>query len=868
MVRCFVAILALTSVARGDVTSDDFDKRVGQPVDIAPWAYVWRADRAIQPQPEAYFIPRRLARIDTIYRTARGALPPDQLKSIYYNMPDLLKPFPPAPPHKLSAGLLWVGGVSKYQVELHWPADAKAIPSPDEVEVRTYPTSFGWFGWTVDRVLNSPQISADRRTWIYTPEPGDKMDSSYNQRVDAATEMVAVFCDKPVVPTIAVTGGSLGSWKRIDVEIEWLIKGWPESADSSSGVETSVALKGPVARLGDSRRGISLPLLYAPDARPGLDSRITIPSIKSSRFTVRLHDLEDGPVYIPAHGVVVTKVGSGTRARQVFDRFEADHPKALRAMTREHSEAASWEELMRNVRLWNCPAGTKIPPALPKVDDPPMVVEVSDQHWIDAWRAACGQLRGKHMWGGLAFEVGRVAHEMELVGLHDEAAKVYEHFLAAPGAKSDGDYADGDGALELAASMRHDMGYSHDGTHASTGRLLFAMAERYFLTGDRAWFEKNRSRLQAAADWIIRQRKLYMKDVPNRDRLFAAGLMPPQMLGDYALPSCDWHFYYCDNAFSLQGVSRFADALSEIDPAAAKHYRDEIDAFRHDVRAAAAREAELAPVRRGRDGAYHSFIPRMAYTRGLTGPELGAPQFPDCDFFMGSLPLAEPFAAIDANDRHMIDTIDWMDEAGTAAFTPKRTDIADAWFWTCYTRLPKASHVANIYLLQDDVPNFLRFWENAYAMMVGANGKFWESWSPEKFDDCTNPDNGTAGWFLENFRNLLVMEDGDTLWLARATPRAWLEQGQHIRVKGAPTYFGATGYEIVSDVDHGSVSATLDLPTRRVPQAIVLRVRQPKSMPIKQVTVNGKLWEAFDSKKETITLKDVSRHVTVIASYE
>ncbi len=82
--------------------------------------------------------------------------------------------------------------------------------------------------------------------------------------------------------------------------------------------------------------------------------------------------------------------------------------------------------------------------------------------------------------------------------------------------KSDGDYSDGRGALEWATAMRHDMGYSHDGTHASTGRLLFAMADRYFLTGDKEWFQRNRVRLQAAADWIIRQRRGYMKDVPNR----------------------------------------------------------------------------------------------------------------------------------------------------------------------------------------------------------------------------------------------------------------------------------------------------------------------------------------------------------------
>jgi hypothetical protein len=95
------------------------DGLVGQPVDLGPWAYAWRGDRPVQAKPEAYFIPRRLGRIDKVYRTAAAALPPDQLKSLYYDMPDLLKPFPPAPQHKLAAGLLWTGGLSKYQVELH-----------------------------------------------------------------------------------------------------------------------------------------------------------------------------------------------------------------------------------------------------------------------------------------------------------------------------------------------------------------------------------------------------------------------------------------------------------------------------------------------------------------------------------------------------------------------------------------------------------------------------------------------------------------------------------------------------------------------------------------------------------------------------
>jgi len=485
-------------------------------------------------------------------------------------------------------------------------------------------------------------------------------------------------------------------------------------------------------------------------------------------------------------------------------------------------------------------------------------------------------LRELNNWGGLAFEVGRVARDMDLVGLYGEADKVYDYFLKAPGAKSDGDYTDGDGALEWAKTMKHDMGYGHDGTHASTGRVLFAMAERYFLTGDKEWFQRNRVRLQAAADWIIRQRTLYMKDIPNRKDLFVAGLMPPYMLGDYVLPSCDWRWYYVDNALSLQGLQRFADALTEFDPKAGQKYLNEAEAFRKDLRRVVEREAVLSPVRLGRDGACHSYIPRMAYARGLTGPELGAPQFPGCDRFAGALPLAEPFAALDAGDSRMIDTLDVMEEMGTSvsdarekgeAREKKGLSASDAWFWNPFIILPKASHNADIFLLQDDVPNFLRSWMNAYASIVGADGKLWEAWHLGDYAVCGGPDNGTAGWFMENFRNLLVMEDGQSLWVARATPRSWLEQGKKIVVKNAPTYFGTLEYEITSDVDNGKITASIEMPSRHPPRSVLVRFRHPTAVPLKSVMVNGQPWTRFDKDKEIIEVRGLTGKVVVTANY-
>jgi hypothetical protein len=121
--------------------------------------------------------------------------------------------------------------------------------------------------------------------------------------------------------------------------------------------------------------------------------------------------------------------------------------------------------------------------------------------------------------------------------------------------------------------------------------------------------------------------------------------------------------------------------------------------------------------------------------------------------------------------------------------------------------------------------------------------------------------------FLSNFRNMLAMEIGDTLWVARATPRSWLEQGKTITVRGAPTHFGTLAYEIVSDVDNGRINTVLEMPSRKAPKEVLLRLRHPKAAPIRSVAINGKEWKDFDAARELVRLCNVPAKVAVTVSY-
>jgi len=354
-------LLALSTAGPGPAAAGEtsLDGLQGRPVDLAPWCYLWRADLAVQGKPEACFIPRRLERIDRVYRTALGRVGAAALKSEHYDMPDLLTPLPPEPRGRLLAGLLWSVRLAEYRVELRWPSGAEP-PSPDAVEVRVYPTAFGWFGWCNDEILGRPEISADRRTWTYdhTGAPQIPTVIGRKHRRGSATEMVAVFGEdrenrdrgRLPVPDIRLISPTAGTWKRLDVEIEWGFQPGSEKADLDGRIEADLGLVGPISPLagdggttaagphawrsraaGVGRRGIVLPLAYLPGDRrvletpavtasilfdttgpgpavpdPVLDSRVTLWT-KEGGVTFRPIDVEKGPVLIPERGIFVCR---------------------------------------------------------------------------------------------------------------------------------------------------------------------------------------------------------------------------------------------------------------------------------------------------------------------------------------------------------------------------------------------------------------------------------------------------------------------------------------------------------------------------------------------------------------------------------
>jgi len=196
----------------------------------------------------------------------------------------------------------------------------------------------------------------------------------------------------------------------------------------------------------------------------------------------------------------------------------------------------------------------------------------------------------------------------------------------------------------------------------------------------------------------------------------------------------------------------------------------------------------------------------------------------------------------------------------TKDYDPEKHWFSHAgWYYQC-----GLERTANIHIGSDDVSVFLRSLLNQYAVHV-VPGTYTFKEHTTRHPVMDKPFEEAA--FLERFRQMLVMEDGNSLWLARATPRAWLEQGKKVSVKNSPTHFGTLSYEIVSDLANGKVTATIEMPSRKPPNIVLLRFRHPHGAPIKSVTVNGRPWSDFDRNEEVIRIKGLKGAVSVRVSY-
>jgi len=93
-------------------------------------------------------------------------------------------------------------------------------------------------------------------------------------------------------------------------------------------------------------------------------------------------------------------------------------------------------------------------------------------------------------------------------------------------------------------------------------------------------------------------------------------------------------------------------------------------------------------------------------------------------------------------------------------------------------------------------------------------------------------------------RWMLVFEEpsADVVWLAKGTPRSWLEEGKTIAVTNAPTRWGSLSFNLRSHLQAGNVEASIRWAAGARAPLVKLRLRVPAGHRINSVTANGKPW--------------------------
>lgn len=630
-----------------------------------------------------------------------------------------------------------------------------------------------------------------------------------------------------------------------------------------------------------ARRGLVVELQYV--TAPVESRTILTLWTGAGDVSFALPDLERGPILVPSLGFFMTKAGSGITARQYQAQLAAKGAQTVRQQVRQHAEY----DLPTAVKAFN-PSHSTLPEFPVPPYSAPLQIDVPEPLVNDQWR-----LGAWHLWrcaqkmangtdcvsifplnyatffsGGGAVAIGeesfQILRALDLMGMHVQAAGGIDYWLYGDHAAPFMWYSElmGDGALCNSYSAPDGIAVGYDQKHyGGHANILQTAVLHYRLTADRRWLQKALPVLAQACQAIVRVRRAWMEQLGPA--CWAYGLIPPGMGGD----THDLRSFYSASVKYYSALLDTARLLVEEGWPGATELLREAELAREDLRRATDRSAALTPVVRVNDGTYRRYISWQPYMRGIgtdlpLGVDWSALYF---EGVIGGLRLV-PFIYAPDNPlvQELLDVCEDILLPQNSLLKDKKEAVTN-WFlrWG-----PQGGHEPHhqAHLLTDDIPLYLRSVFNAYASEVDPDNGYvlWElplkGGSEEKQFE-------TAA-YLERIRQMLVMEEGDTLWLARATPRAWLQAGKHIAVEHAPTSFGETSYRITSDAAHNVIQAEIAPPQRRHPAAIYLRLRLPEQAKILKVTVNGQPWSDFDSVREVIHLPGLSDTLQVKAEYD
>ncbi len=448
-----------------------------------------------------------------------------------------------------------------------------------------------------------------------------------------------------------------------------------------------------------------------------------------------------------------------------------------------------------------------------------------------------------------------IIEELEQRGLHEEVRKRLNPWLRYQGTKAlKGNFTDHDDLFFGCGGFEG--GDSYDQHH---GWVLWMLAEHYFYTRDDEWLKGIAGQIAKGVEWVHRQRNVTKADLPH-SRGWEYG-----WLAAGALEDVDDYFYWLStNALTWRGVEYAARALEAIDHADAPRVRAEADDYRKCLIDGFEKSRRHSPLVRLRDGRWVPQYPSRLYRRGR---DVGwIREILEGAVYLLISGLYDPrskqggWILDDFQDNRYMSSL-----YGYPFYDPKHS-----WFdyggFSCQPNL-----------LAGLLPHLDRDEPEVYIWM------FFNAWAAcyrEEIDAMVEHPAPTLGWSnsahfktsdqanaVKWLRYMFVYAPEDGLYIGRAIPRAWFEDGRRVSAQDVSTRFGDVSVEYDSNVAKGIISASITLSLHTKPARTLLRFRHPEKQPIKSVKVNGKRHSAFDPEKGDVDITGIGGEISVEAAY-
>jgi hypothetical protein len=471
---------------------------------------------------------------------------------------------------------------------------------------------------------------------------------------------------------------------------------------------------------------------------------------------------------------------------------------------------------------------------------------------------------GSSTYGNFTNESAMIIEELEQRGLHDMTRQRLNVWLKYQGTVGlMGKFTDHDGVFFGAGG--YESGHSYCQHH---GWAMWSLAKHYLLTGDKAWLERVAGQLIKGVDWVARQRRETMGDLPH-SRGWERGWLAPGGLEDVD----DYFYWLSTNTMTYRGVEYVAKALEAIEHPEAARVRAEADDYRAALIEGFETARKHSPIVRLNDGRWVPHYPSRLYRRGrdlgwireilegavylligeLYGPDSKQASWILDDFLDNRYmdpQYGYPVYQIDRN---------WFDWGGfsqqpclLAGLMPHLDrDEPEVYIWMFFNSFASCYREEICGMIEHPHP-ILGFSNHAvYKTSDEANSVMWLRYM---YVYSSPLQGGSRGVNL--------------LHLGRAIPREWLSDGNDISATGVATPFGPVSVRYKSSAASGTITAEVDFTQRTQPGKLLVRFRHPDKLPIKSVTVNGREHTAFDAATENVDISGMSGKIEIVAHYE